>query len=218
MEKLHAIVHAEEFGRPASISVRYPQDLPAPERRADLNAMRGFLDHLYHPAAILHYLMGPVERFGFEWEPVAGSTVASLRFASGAVGTLHLAAGGGPASPLERVEVMGSGANAVLENGVKLTYYRPGRSGEYGRTGSFLVDDDAAALRWEPEFSLGQLANKNLFYLGYVREIQHFCDAVLAGRPPAKGTLADSLAIMRLFEAYQRVPAGTYVTLPLEAP
>src|SRR5207249_3887491 len=114
------------------------------DRRDDLNGMRGFLDHIYHPAAVLHYLMGPVTRFGFEWEPVSGGSVASLRFASGAVGTLHLAAGGGPASPLERVEVIGEGANAVLENGVKLTYYRRGTHGEYGRTGSFLVDDSAA--------------------------------------------------------------------------
>ncbi|WP_163506944.1 Gfo/Idh/MocA family protein [Fodinicola acaciae] len=216
MEKLHSIVHSPEFGRPTSISVRYPQALPAPEQRRDLNAMRGFLDHIYHPAAILHYLMGPVAEMGFQWEPISGASVAMLRFASGAVGTLHLAAGIGPASPLERVEVIGDGANAVLDNGVKLTYYRRGSHGEYGRTGSFLVDDAAAPLHWEPEFSLGQLSNKNLFYLGYVPELQHFCDAVRDGRPPEKGTLADSLAIMRLFDAYRRVSTGESNSLPLD--
>ncbi|MBV8933066.1 MAG: hypothetical protein JO285_11010 [Kutzneria sp.] len=214
MEKVHAIIHSERFGGATSINLRYPQQLPEPGLRHDLNAMRGFLDHIYHPAAILNYLMGPIERFGFEWEPVSGGSIASLRFSSGAVGTLHLAAGAAATSPLERVEVIGSGENVVLENGVKLTYYRRSDLGEYGRTGSFLADDSAAPLHWEPEFSLGQLYNKNLFYLGYVPEILHFCDCVLRQQPPSKGTLRDSLAIMRLFEAYQRAPSGTTVTLP----
>lgn len=215
MEKTKQLISAEEFGGVSSIFVRYPQSLPAPERRDHLPAMQGFLDHIYHPAAIVNYLVGPVSRFSYEWEPVAGGSVASLRFESGAVGTLHLAAGAAATSPLERVEVLGRGANVVIENGVRLTYYRPGARLPYGRAGSFVVPDDVAPLHWEPEFSLGQLYNKNLFYLGYVPEIQHFCDSVLTKTPPEKGTLADSLAIMRLFEAYQRVPSGTTVELPL---
>lgn len=211
MEKLHTIVHSDRFGGPASISVRYPQSLPV--ERQDLNAMRGFLDHIYHPAAVLNYLMGPIVRFSYEREAFEGSSVASLKFASGSVGTLHLASGSAHTSPLERVEVIGRGENAVVENSVKLTYYRRGSVGEYGRTASFLVDDESAPLHWEPEFSLGQLYNKNLFYLGYVQEILHFCDAVIANRPPDKGTLDDSLAIMRLFEAYQGTPAGEVVSL-----
>ena len=66
---------------------------------------------------------------------------------------------------------------------------------------------------WEPECSLGQLYNNNLFYLGYVPEILHFCDSVLAGTPPTKGTLQDAARIMALFEAFQRTPAGVTVSL-----
>jgi len=215
MAKAKAIVTSEEFGGVASLTVRYPQGLPPAEDRADLRKMRGFLDHIYHPGAVVHHLGGPITRFSYEWDPRCGSSVASLRFASGAVGSLHLAAGSAVTSPLERVEVVGRGANLVIDNGVRLSYYRPGARRRYGRSPSFIVDDDVAPLVWEPEFSLGQLYNKNLFYLGYVPEVTHFCESVLAQTPPEKGTLGDALAIMQLFEAYQKVPPGEVVELPL---
>ncbi|TDE02549.1 Gfo/Idh/MocA family protein [Jiangella asiatica] len=213
VEKVKEILDSEEFGTPSSISVRYPQGLPAMPNRNDGRHMIGFLDHIYHPAAVLHHLMGPVERMSYEWEPRTGASVTSLRFASGAIGTLHLTAGSAVTSPLERVEVVGEGANVVVDNGVRLTYYRRGASLPYGRSASFVVDDDVAPLTWEPEFSLGQLYNKNLFYLGYVPEILHFCTAVLKGTPPTKGTLADVRLIMRLYEAYRRTEPGTVTTI-----
>jgi hypothetical protein len=61
----------------------------------------------------------------------------------------------------------------------------------------------------KPKFSLGQLYNKNLFYLGYVPEVLHFCRSVLAGKPPEKGTLTDVRRILGLFELYRRTPPGT---------
>lgn len=210
MEKTRQIIDSPEFGGPRSISVRYPQHLPA-ER--DPHSMVGFLDHIYHPGAVLNFLMGPVARLSYERDSSSGASVTNLRFASGAVGTMHLAAGSPVTSPLERVEVTGDGATVVIDNSVELTYYRPGGSLPYGRSPSYIVDDDTAPLRWQPEFSLGQLYNKNLFYLGYVPEILHFCESVLGDRPPRKGTLEDSLEIMRLFEAYRHHPEGTMVTI-----
>jgi predicted dehydrogenase len=210
MEKTKQLIDAPEFGGARSISVRYPQDLPA-ER--ELPAMTGFLDHIYHPGAILNYLMGPISRLSYERESSTGASVTNLRFVSGAVGTLHLAAGSPVTSPLERVEVTGRDASVVIDNSVELIYHRPGGRLPYGRSGSYVVDNEFAPLRWQPEFSLGQLYNKNLFYLGYVPEILHFCDSVLRGRPPRKGTLADSLEIMRLFEAYRYSPDGVSISL-----
>lgn len=208
MQKLKAIIESPEFGAVSSISVRYPQSLPVPDERGDGPAMIGFLDHIYHPGAILGYLGGPVERLSYEWEPSSGGSVTSLRFASGVVGQLHLAAGSAGTSPLERVEVVGHGANAVVENSLRLTYYRGGAQQAYGRSPSYIVDDDSAPLVWEPEFSLGQLYNKNLFYLGYVPEILHFCDAVSGRAPLTLGTLDQAAEIMALYETYQRLPAG----------
>ncbi|MFI5732320.1 Gfo/Idh/MocA family protein [Kribbella sp. NPDC051587] len=203
IEKVAAILRDPAFGPASSIAVRYPQALPAPADRSDDVAMIGFLDHIFHPAAILTYLMGPVRRLSFEWEPRTGASVSSLMFESGAIGSLHLAAGSAPGAPLERVEVIGDGAHVVVDNGVRLTYYRRGVELPYGRSASFIADDEVAPLHWEPEFSLGQLYNKNLFYLGYVPEIVHFCESVLAGKPVDKGSLADVRMILDLYERYR---------------
>jgi predicted dehydrogenase len=219
MEKIEQIVSAPAFGRPSSVYLRYPQAIPPFAARpdgappTDLAPYVGLLDHIYHPGAILTYLMGQIAHLSFEWEPFNGGSITSLRFLSGAVGVLHLAAGASGSSPLERLEVVGEGANVVLDNGVKLTYYRRASRPAYGRAATFLVDDETAPLTWEPEFSLGQLYNKNLFYLGYVPEVLHFCDSVLSGHPPRKGTLEQSLEIVKLFEAYCTTPPGTTVVL-----
>jgi predicted dehydrogenase len=211
--KVKEIISTPAFGAPSSIYVRYPQHIPAFAERGELPKMLGLLDHIYHPAAIIQHLMGPIERLTYEWEPTCGASVAALRFASGAVGCLHLAAGASGSSPLERLEVIGRGANVVVDNGVKLTYYRRARYPEYGRADNWLSDEEHAPLHWEPEFSLGQLYNSNLFTLGYAQEVRHFCDSVLSGQAPTRGGLADVLEIMTLFEAYRTTDAGRTIVL-----
>lgn len=214
--KAKEIITGEEFGRPASLYIRYPQSMPPLDERGDLRNVRGLLDHIYHPGSIIHELMGPVESFSYQWEPFSGGSVTSLKFTSGAVGTLHMPGGPSGASPLERLEVVGENANVVVENGVKVTYYRPAKRPAYGRSASYLVDNEVAPLSWEPEFSLGQLYNKNIFYLGYVQEVLHFCDSVLTGTPPTKGTLEQSLEIAKLFEGYCTTEPGVeaYINQP----
>lgn len=216
--KTKDIINSEPFGRPASMYIRYPQTMPPLEERGDLRNVRGLLDHIYHPASIINELMGPVESMSYQWEPFSGGSVTSLRFVSGAVGTLHMPGGGSGTSPLERLEVVGEHANVVVENGVKVTYYRPANRPAYGRSASYLVEDDVAPLRWEPEFSLGQLYNKNIFYLGYVQEVLHFCDSVLTDTPPRKGTLEQSLEIAKLFEAYRTSEPGVEVNINSPVP
>lgn len=208
IEKLKEIVEAPEFGGLSSLVVRYPQDLPAKEDRTNLLKMRWFLDHIYHPAAILNYIGGPIERASYEWTGSTGASIATLKFKSGAVGALHLAAGQSGASPLERTEAVGDGANAVVENGVRLTHYRKATRPAYGRAASFMQPEETAALLYEPEFSLGQLYNNNMFTLGYVPEILHFCEAVLENRPITKGTLADALEVMKLYDFFVTAEPG----------
>jgi len=216
IQKVKSIITSPAFGEVSSVYVRYPQGMPPFKDRGDDRRMIGLVDHIYHPAAILQYLMGPIERFSYEWEPRRGGSVASLRFASGAVGALHLAAGGSGGSPLERLEVIGEHENVVVENGARLTYYRRCVRPAYGRAASFITDDDSAPLVWEPEFSLGQLYNSNLFTLGYAQEVRSFCDCVLTGTPPDRGALEAVLEIVKLFEAYRRTDAG--VTAAINAP
>lgn len=207
------IVSSDEFGRPASMYIRYPQSMPPPEERGNLHNVRGLLDHMPHPGSIIHELMGPIETLSYQWEPITGGSVTNLKFTSGAVGTLHMPGDPSGTSPLERLEVVGEHANVVVDNGVKVSYYRPAQRPAYGRSASYLVDNDVAPLYWEPEFSLGQLYNKNIFYLGYVQEVLHFCDSVMGQTPPSKGTLDQALEIAKIFEAYCTMEAGVEITI-----
>jgi predicted dehydrogenase len=213
IEKVKEIISSTEFGKPSSIYVRYPQDLPPFNDRSNLNKMRWLLDHIFHPASILNYLMGKISYISYEREAVNGGSVTNIGFESGAIGTLHLTAGSSVSSPLERLEIIGEGENVIVENGVKVSYYRKSSRPPYGRAPSYLVDNTQAPLYWEPEFSLGQLYNKNIFYLGYVQEILHFCNSVLNDIPPKKGTLDESLEILKLFEAYRTTKPGRRVYL-----
>lgn len=213
--KVKEIINSEEFGNPSSIYVRYPQGLPELKDRDNSNKMLGFLDHIGHPGSILHYLMGKMRTIYFEREPYNGGTMAVITFANGGIGSLHLASGQSGTSPLERVEVIGRGCNVVVENGIKLTYYRRGDRGEggYGRSGSYIGKDETAPIYWEPEFSLGQLYNKAIFMLGYANEIIYFSECVLNNAPPEKSNLETALEITKLYEAYknsegQRIEIG----------
>jgi predicted dehydrogenase len=199
--KAKEIVSSEEFGQPLSITIRYPQGMPPLADRADLRKVAGLLDHLPHPGSIVHELMGPIADASYTWEAVTGGSFVSMNFVSGAIGVLHMPGGGSGSSPLERVEVVGTRASVVVDNGVRVTYYRPATRPAYGRSASYLVSNETAPLVWEPEFSLGQLYNKNIFYLGYVQEVQHFCESVLQQQPPTRGTLEASREIAKLFEA-----------------
>lgn len=213
IDKVREIIGSPAFGRPTSCYLRYPMAMPEPAKRQDLRKVEDLLDHIFHPASILHDLFGPIERFSYEWEPDNGGSVLALKFRSGVAGSVHLAAGISGSSPLERLEVVGDGCNVVVDNGVKVTYYRKAERPAYGRAASYLVPDEAAPLYWEPEFSLGQLMNKNIFYLGYVQEVLYFCECILEGRAPVKGSLEASMEILKLFEALCTQPAGTVITL-----
>jgi len=202
--KAKEIISSDEFGKPSSIYVRYPQGLPELKDRKDPHKMVGFLDHIGHPGSILHYLMGKMRTIYFERESNNGGTIAVITFADGGIGCLHLTSGQSGTSPLERVEVIGRGCNVVVDNGVKLTYYRRGGRGEggYGRSGSYIGDDASAPIYWEPEFSLGQLYNKGIFMLGYAHEVIYFSECVLNNTPPDRSNLETALEITKLYEAY----------------
>jgi predicted dehydrogenase len=218
IQKARSIIDSGDFGQPTSIYIRYPQAMIPFDQRGDGYKMRSLVDHIFHPAAIIHYLMGPIERFSYEWEPRRGASVINFRFESGAVGVLHFAAGASGTSPLERLEVIGEDANLVVENGAQLTYYRRYRRTSYGRDPSFIVDDQYAPLRWEPEFSLGQLSNNNMFTLGYAQEVRAFCDSVLTDTPPDRGSLTAVREIVKLYEGLRRHDAGEFAALNPKSP
>jgi predicted dehydrogenase len=203
IERVKDIIGRDEFGAINTIYTRYPQHIPNEQEKAGApKTCVGFLDHIAHPGSIITYLGGEIEGVLHHRSP-GGGGFALLHLRSGASACLHFAAGMSGTSPLERVEVVGSGANVVVDNGVRLTYYRPGGRGPggYGRAVNFMGDEAHAPLLWEPEFSLGQLYNKGLFLLGYYQEVAEFAQCILEGRRPARGSLQHALEVTKLYEA-----------------
>ena len=212
--KAREFSRSAEFGRVTSIAARYPQSLPEKAERGDSRKMAGFLDHIVHPFAVLRLFGGDLESLRFERCGHNGASVSTLTFASGAIGSLLLGAGQSGLSPLERTEIIGEGANVVVENNLRVTCYGAGSPrGGYGRSPSWYDVDGPGATFFEPEFSLGNLHNKGLFLLGYAPEISSFCHAVLENRAPQKGNLDDALALMQIYEAYQQGSEGELLRL-----
>ena len=158
-------------------------------------------------------LIGPLATLSVESAPSGGGGVALARFRAGTVGTFHFSAGQSAMSPLERTEVIGEGANVVVENAMRLTYYRKASIGPYGRMASYLVDEQTAPLLWEPEMSLGQLYNSNNFIQGYAPSMRAFAEAALGGAPLRRGTLEDAVEILKVYEVLSQGMRGL-VTIP----
>jgi predicted dehydrogenase len=214
IQRMKEITERPEFGGVTSINIKYPQYIPDADEKVLENStkMRSFLDHLVHPGSIIDYVMGPIRHIYYERSPNGGGVV-SMKFMNDATGVLHLSAGRSGTSPLERVEVVGNGANVIVDNGVKLTYYRKGGRGPggYGRATNFMGSDDEAPIYWEPEWSLGQLYNKQIFLLGYAFEVIEFAECILENRYPTRGCLASALELMKLYEAFQKPPGEVIV-------
>lgn len=214
--RVKTIISQPEFGPITSLYLRDPEMLPPREARSDPRRMVYLLDHLVHPVSLVHYLAGPVRRVYVE-EGAGGAAIIVMKFASGASGVLHMPWGQSKTSPMERLEVVGKGANVTVERGTKLTYYRPGHLGnapqDYGRNGDFTGLDAHAPLSWELDGYSGQPYNMHVFYQGYAGEIIYFCDRILTGQPIEVGGLTDAWHVIRLYEAV-RDATDDPVTLP----
>jgi len=212
--KVAEIIKDPGFGGVSSFSMRYPVSLPPEDKRKDSRAMSPFLEFV-HPYSVLTRLFKECKGFTYLRSDLSGGLVMSLRYSKDIVGTLHLTAGQSPTSPLERLEVIGNGANVVVENGIRLIYYRSGGTrgeGGFGRATSFVGPDHTAPIIWEPEFSLGQLYNKQLFLQGYVGCIQHFAQSLLEGDAPKHGGLMDILHIMSVYDKVRDGKEGEWIS------
>lgn len=211
--KVAQLIEDPSFGV-SSFYMRYPAALPPQEQRNDPKAMASFLEFL-QPYSLLVRLFGECEGFTYMRSSVTGGVLMNLRYRKGVVGCLHLTAGQAATSPLERLEVIGNGANVRVENGVQFIYYRPGGQrgdGSYTRPESYIGLDDAAPIIWEPDFSLGQLYNKQMFWEGYVGCIRHFAERLLEGEAPRYGNLVDMLHIMQTYDRVRKAKENEWIT------
>jgi len=193
-----------EFGKVCSYSMRYPVSLVPESKRSDPKAVAPLFE-VVHPLSVIFRIFGEPEYYTFARTRVEGpgDVVMSLTHRGGVVGTLHLTGNQAATSPVERLEMVGTGANVIVENGVKLTYYRAGGTrgeGEEGRIASFIGPDEAAPIIWEPDYALGQLYNKQLFLQGYVGCLQYFAEMNMQKTPPRYGNLVDTANIMGIVD------------------
>lgn len=202
--KVEEIKKSPAFGKVCSYSLRYPATLGPDAKRNDPLETSALFE-VVHPMSVLLRLFGEPEYFSFVRTGVEGpgDVVISFTHRNGIVGTMHLTGNQAATSPLERLEVVGTGANVIVENCTRLTYYRAGGTrgeGEPGRVTSYIGPDATAPIIWEPEFSLGQLYNKQLFLQGYVGCLQYFAETHLAKNAPRWGNLVDTANIMGLID------------------
>jgi predicted dehydrogenase/threonine dehydrogenase-like Zn-dependent dehydrogenase len=97
-----------------------------------------FLSEACHFVDLLHWLVGhPPERvyakrLGSDRAAVVDEGVAQLEFPDGSVGSITYCTDGDPSVPKERLEVIGDGAVAILDDFVRLTLARRGRTKRLG--------------------------------------------------------------------------------------
>jgi predicted dehydrogenase len=146
-----------------------------------------------HLIDLMAWLMGPVERLSARAVEDAGrigSAVISLRFASGAIGTLATSAAGLSFKPWERVEIFGRNAFLVVDDQLELTLYD---------------DETGPAKSWRPA-----LPNTLLFdevFGGYAGQLQNVLDA-LRGEAPLAVAGRDGAAAVKLIAAIREAVAS----------
>ena len=213
--KMKETIEMKEFGQIRSISIRYPVYIVSVEElnyegvdRKGWEPRVSFLDRLCHPVCLLQYLQGRIDSM-FYSRAENGAGFALFNMKSGATASIYFLFSQSRSSINERTEVTGDGANIVVEDNRRLTYYRPIQNKgfrQYGRSSDFTGNMSDAPIIWEPEFSQGNLYNKNIFLLGYYHEIYYFCDAVLNNKEIKIGGIDDAEEGIKIYEAFKQGP------------
>ena len=179
VRKAQEIMRTRRFGEPTALQYLFRGSL-----RAHDAPVHGDLSH---PMGLVLALMGPAQSIYFERQPDTGAASVIFRFVSGALGSVFFLGRAASSGPGERATVVGERSHLVIDNVIRLTYYRKvTQPGRYGREPTFIGTEEDAPLFWEPEYTLGQMYNKNLFLIGYAGEVSHFAESVLAGTAPDK--------------------------------
>lgn len=212
VEKMKEVSSRPEFGPIGTAAATYPINLPVMERRLNEPAsMRNFLDHIWHPGAILLYLCGPAASITYETtEDSIGGGASVIEFKSGAVGIMYMAQGRpqGAHVEVERYELVGTNNKIEVHNTTELTWYRGYQREKvpYPLVWNFIEGDESAALTWSAEMSRSAAYNNSMFLNGTGQEVVYFGECLLAGKQPEKSTLEDCLELAKWYEAHFEQP------------
>jgi len=190
-----------EFGPIRSVLGVYPMDIPSGGEQVLRDGVHtNWLANGCHPLSFLIAVGGRVSGV-IVHRGVHGGGVCVLEYASGAIGTLHLAEGASSSQPVESYSIFGTNAWMTIDNCNRVTLQR-GIPFEYGQTVSFApAGIESGAIVWEPQNMLGTLENMALFTQGMVAEMRYFCDCVLGGVSAERGSLEFALHLMEVYEA-----------------
>lgn len=128
------------------------------------------LDAGIHIIDMLRFLMGDVSEVTFqkhEIDETRTSYAISLKFKSGALGTLSVSDQQLWMRNNERVEITGNGQYVLAENMIHLSHYKA----------------DGEMSVWEPGFSIPNDENSNFFIGGYAGELRSFAESICNGTP-----------------------------------
>lgn len=175
-ERLGAVL-AEQIGEVASFEVSlHARRLPDHDEP--------LLFEPLHALDLVRHLLGPVDRLSAQWGGRQGALMVAvaLRLASGAVGTVSLAAPVG--CPTERVSVTGAGGTATVEERMSVVVRRT---------------DEAETSVWRPDGRGLEAGGSSGRLRGYLPVLERFADAVAGvGEPTA--TISEAADSMRLVD------------------
>jgi len=164
-QKARAIIPSSTFGKLSMIESKFCVGW------RDSSAYAFLLQAGIHHFDLIRYFMGEVEELHSEKKEVKKARISyaiSLRFKSGAVGAMNLSNQQGWSRHNERVEITGEGEFLIVDNVIRLQYYKK----------------NSEISVWEPGFSISSVENQSYFFMGYAGEIQHFARSILEGKQP----------------------------------
>lgn len=167
-QKARVIISSSAFGKLSMIESKFCIG------RRGTSAYAFLLQVGIHHFDLIRYFMGEIEEVHSEkkemdeMDETKISYAISLRFKNGAVGIMNLSNQQSWVHHNERVEITGEGEFLIVDNIVRLQYYKK--------------NDDI--LVWEPGFSIPSTENQSYFFMGFAGEIQHFARSILEGKHP----------------------------------
>jgi predicted dehydrogenase len=179
----------------------------------ELDGGGALMNQAIHSLDLLLYFMGPLTAvsarsatLAHERIAVEDTVVATLHFASGALGVIEATTAAYPGY-LKRIELCGSTGSAVLEEEaiVKWDFARPKKR------------DDAirAAAATANKTGGGASDPKAIGHHGHARQFRDMVDAIAKGREPAVDGIAGRRAVEAILAIYKAAETGKTVTLPL---
>jgi predicted dehydrogenase len=181
-----------------SILAEYPMSIPQGDPATA--PATNWLHNGCHPLSLVLAVGGAVEAITVH-RGRHGGGAAILEFASGAIGTLHLADGAPGYFTRERYAFFGNGVQVEIENASRVTLHR-GIPFEYGRTDNYAPAGlDSGSIVWEPQNCLATPENQPLITQGIVGSMDYFCQCVRSRSAAQRGSLEFALQVMQVYEA-----------------